>query len=320
MQILHAASYEEEMRSIADPLLNSIRTSGIMPVKGAPKGEGIYYEIYATKDANAAMVMSHGFSENTVKNKEIIYYMVTQGYMVFAVDHRGHGRSFRESHHPNLVNLHDFNDYVEDLHQFVSLIVKTKTNLPLYIFGHSMGGGIAASYIEQYPHDFQKAVLSSPMLKLILPFPEGITRVITGAKCLFGGADTFGPGQGPYKGLEEFEGSSSANRERFNYYQQQKLKNPPFQISASSYGWIYHSICAIAKIRSRSACANITIPVLILRCVDDALIDPAGLDQFANNTGGCRIVDFDNCRHEIYNSDDHVIAAYYETIFEFLGN
>ena len=39
-----------------------------------------------------------------------------------------------------------------------------------------------------------------------------------------------------------------------NYYQQQKLHNPAFQISASSYGWIYHSICAIAKIRSRSAC------------------------------------------------------------------
>ena len=76
MQILHAASYEEEMRTIADPLLDSIRTSGIMPVKGAPEGEGIYYEIYATKDAKAAMVMSHGFSENTVKNKEIIYYMV----------------------------------------------------------------------------------------------------------------------------------------------------------------------------------------------------------------------------------------------------
>ena len=320
MQILQAANFDEEMRTIADPVLDPIRKTGIMPVKDAPKGEGIYYEIYATKNAKAAMVMSHGFSENTVKIKEIIYYMVAQDYMVFAVDHRGHGRSFRQSPHPNLVHLNNFNDYIEDLHQFVSLIVKTETSLPLFIFGHSMGGGIAAGYIERYPDDFKKAVLSSPMLKLHLPFPERITRVITGVKCLIGQGDTFGPGQGPYKGLEDFEGSSSSNRARFDHYQRLKKDNPPFQISANSYGWIYHSICAIAKIRSRSACARIKIPVLILRCEEDALIDPTGLDQFADHTADCRIIDFNNCRHEIYNSDDHIISAYYDAIFTFLGD
>ena len=39
----------------------------------------------------------------------------------------------------------DFNDYIEDLHQFVSLIVKTETSLPLFIFGHSMGGATSVT-------------------------------------------------------------------------------------------------------------------------------------------------------------------------------
>ena len=320
MRIISAANYSEEMQNTVEPALESIRETGIMPVKDAKSGEGIYYEIYKTPGAKEAVVMSHGFSENTEKIKEVIYYMVEKGYRVYAVDHRGHGRSFRESHHPNLVNLHDFNDYVEDLHQFVSLIVKTDTDLPLFIWGHSMGGGIAATYIEKYPHDFQKAVLSSPMLKLILPLPETITRVFCGLNCLIGRGDTFGPGQGPYKGLEDFKGSSSANKSRFDYYQSKKLAHPEFQISANSYGWIYHSIVAIAKTRSRKACSRVQIPVLILRCTNDALIDPTGLDQFANFTPNTRIIDFDNSRHEIYNSDDSVVAAYLDAIFSFLGN
>ncbi|MBO4901238.1 MAG: alpha/beta hydrolase [Lachnospiraceae bacterium] len=318
MRIIQASQYAEEMNNIAEPALLSIRTSGMMPVKDAKDGEGIYYEIYKTPGAKGAIVLSHGFSENTEKLKEVIYYMVEQGYRVYAVDHRGHGRSFRQSHHPNLANIRRFSDYVEDLHQFVSLIVKTDTDLPLYLYGHSMGGGIAAAYIESYPQDFRKAVLSSPMLKLYLPFPEPVTRLFTGSMCLIGRGDTFGPGQSPYTGLEPFDNSSSANEARFDYYQQKKLANKEFQISATSYSWIYHSVKAIAKIRSAPACAKIRIPVLILRCSADSLIDPKGLDQFAAHTAGCRIVDFDNSRHEIYNSDDSVIAVYYETIFSFL--
>ena len=318
MRIISAANYAEEMQNTVEPALASIASSGIMPVKGAPEGKGIYYEIYKTPNASKAVVMSHGFSENTEKIKEVIYYMVEKGYRVYAVDHRGHGRSLRESHHPNLVNLHSFDDYVEDLHQFVSLIVKTDTTLPLYIWGHSMGGGIAAAYIEKYPNDFKKAVLSSPMLKIKLPLPEPVTRAFAGAVCLIGKSDTFGPGQSGYKGYENFEGSSSSNEARFNYYQKKKYEHPEFQISANSYGWIYHSIAAIAKVRSKRACGKITIPMLVLRCAQDALIDPTGLDQFVRNTANARIVDFDNSRHEIYNSDDNVIAAYYDTIFSFL--
>lgn len=318
MQIIKAANFAEEMKNTVEPALDAIKTSGIMPVKDAPEGQGIYYDIYKTPNATAAIVMSHGFSENAEKLKEVIYYMVEQGYRVYAVDHRGHGRSFRQSHHPNLANLHSFYDYVEDLHQFVSLIVKTDTNLPLFIWGHSMGGGIAAVYIEKYPDDFKKAVLSSPMLKLKLPMPEWVTRFFSGLVCLIGRSDTFCPGQGEYKGFETFEGSSSSNEARFNYYQHKKASTPAFQISATSYGWIHHSLVAITRARSKRACAKIKIPVLILRCTQDALIDPAGLDQFAKNTRKCRIVDFDNSRHEIYNSDDAVIAAYYNTIFSFL--
>lgn len=320
MKLLSAETFKDEMTNTVEPMLNSIHSCGIMPRRETGEGCGIYYDIYKPLNATAAIVISHGFSESAEKFKEVIYYMVQMGYEVYAVDHRGHGRSFRQSHHPNLVFINSFNDYVEDLHDFVSLVVKTETKLPLYLFGHSMGGAVAAIYIEKYPSDFKKAILTSPMLKLKLPIPELITRIYSGAICLVGKGDTFGPMQEPYKGYESFEGSSASNEARFDYYQSKKASTEEFQLCALSYGWLYHSVTAIAKARSKRACSRITIPVLVLICNDDALIDRSGPEQFVNNTESASLSVFSECRHEIYNSDDGVIAEYYKKIFDFLAD
>ena len=319
MKLLTEKNYEETMKQTVEPFLSSIRSSGIMPRKEAPSGQGIYYDIYKTPNPKAAIVMSHGFSESAEKLKEIIYYMVQMGYEVYAVDHRGHGRSFRQSYHPNLVYINSFYDYVNDLHDFVSLVVKTSTALPLYLFGHSMGGAIAAIYIEKYPDDFKKAVLSSPMLKLNLPIPEPFTRLLSGFMCLIRKGDSFGPMQKPYTGFESFEGSSASCEARFNYYQNKKATTPKFQLCALSYGWLYHSLVAILKARSKKACSNIKIPVLVFICNDDSLINPKGPKKFVKNTMDSSLIAFSGCRHEIYNSDDRVIAEYYKNLFDFLG-
>ena len=39
---------------------------------------------------------------------------------------------------------------------------------------------------------------------------------------------------------------------------------------------------------------------------------------FAGYCADCRLIDFDNSRHEIYNSDDSVLSVYYGEIFAFL--
>lgn len=319
MNLLSEKNFSEDMKNIVEPMLASIHSSGIMSRKNADDGAGIYYDIYKTPNAKGAIIMSHGFSESAEKLKEIIYYMVQMGYEVYAVDHRGHGRSFRESSHPNLVTVNNFYDYVYDLHDFVSLIVKTETTLPLYLFGHSMGGAISAIYIEKYPNDFKKAILSSPMLKLKLPVAEPLTRLYSGFMCLIGKGNTFGPMQKPYEGFESFEGSSASNEARFNYYQNKKATIPTFQLCAFSYNWLYRSLVAIKKARSKRACAKVKIPALVFICNDDALIDPKGPTEFVKNTETASLIAFSGCRHEIYNSDDNVIAEYYRDLFDFLG-
>ncbi len=318
MNYLTSEQLIDQMEQTAEPMLAAIHSSGIMQLPDAPDGSGIYFDRYATENAVGCIVISHGYSESAEKFKEMIYYLVLNGYRVYAIDHRGHGRSYRQSSHPCLAHVKKFSDYIEDLHHFVTTVVEKETNLPRFIIGHSMGGGIAATLIERYPDDFNKAVLSSPMVKLNLPLPTWAARFISGLMCAIGRGNTFGPGQHPYQGYERFEDSASINEARFHLYQRKKASREEFQISAFSYGWLYTSIKTIAKTRSPKECSKITIPVLLFRSGQDNLIDPAGIDEFVQNTNHIRLVDIADSRHEIFNSDDNVIAAYYDTIFEFL--
>jgi len=61
-----------------------------------------------------------------------------------------------------------FLDYVEDLKLFISHIKEINNEKPLILYGHSMGGSIAARYALTYQDDIDALVLSSPAFKPIV--------------------------------------------------------------------------------------------------------------------------------------------------------
>ena len=128
-------------------------------------GRPISYEYYITENAKASVVISHGFTESAEKFREMSYYFINEGYNVFAITHRGHGASYKESIDPYTVYVSEFNDYIKDFYTFIKRIVTPNSDsLPLYLYAHSMGGAIAALTLEQYPDIFKKAVLNAPMI------------------------------------------------------------------------------------------------------------------------------------------------------------
>jgi lysophospholipase len=69
-----------------------------------------------------------------------------QGYGVYALDHRGHGHSEEERGH-----IERFEFFLEDLDVVVNFVREQHPNLPIYMFGHSLGGLIAFHYGLMYP-------------------------------------------------------------------------------------------------------------------------------------------------------------------------
>ena len=163
---------------------------------------------------------------------------------MYIPEHCGHGRSYRLVEDPSLVHVDSYKRYVADLLFVARTAKKEHKNLKLYLFGHSMGGGIAAAAVAAKPKLFERLVLSSPMIRpLSGKVPWHDARTIATAFCKAGQAKRYVAGQKPYSGPRRFENSSSTSRVRYEYYRAKKEKEPLFQMNAASYGWLHAAAC-----------------------------------------------------------------------------
>ena len=140
--ILQESNYKEEMQTIVEPYLASIGTEFYLERHA---GQKIHCMHYVPENPHAVVMLSHGFVENAEKYKEIAYYFAKEGFSVYLPEHCGHGFSYRMTEDESLVHLDNFERYVED---FIFVTKKAKEDNPgmkIYLYGHSMGGGIAAA-------------------------------------------------------------------------------------------------------------------------------------------------------------------------------
>jgi len=142
----------------------------MLHVEGTLRGVGgipLYYQVWQPDGpARAAIVIVHGIGEHSGRYANVVDHLVPPGYAVWANDHRGHGRS---AGHP--VHVDRWDEYIEDLRAFVSLVTREMGGLPLFLYGHSMGGLIAVEYLERHQEGLRGAILSTAAIQ-----PVGVAK------------------------------------------------------------------------------------------------------------------------------------------------
>ena len=79
-------------------------------------------------------------------------------------------------------------------------VVKKKGE-SVFLFAHSMGGGIGALFLEKYQEYFEKAVLSSPMMEINTGnYSENMAYLISKFFIYVGKGNNYIFGQGPFNG------------------------------------------------------------------------------------------------------------------------
>lgn len=144
---------EEEIGKVLKLVINPFLETHIE--KGFIEGENnqsIYYESYKVENPKANIVLCHGLTESIEKYKELIYYFLKDGFSVYAIEHRGHGKSGCLANlnivDETQVNVEKFDYYVNDLKSFIdNIVMPSKGNKKLFLFAHSMGG---ARYMNYY--------------------------------------------------------------------------------------------------------------------------------------------------------------------------
>jgi acylglycerol lipase len=98
------------------------------------------------------------------------------GFAVYALDLRGHGRSAGRKAY-----VGNFSSLISDLKTFIDIVSRKNPSLPLFYFGHSMGGTMGVLSTINKVIDFKGMVLSAPALvpgEGISPMLVRITRLL----------------------------------------------------------------------------------------------------------------------------------------------
>ncbi|MBI4550561.1 MAG: lysophospholipase [Candidatus Omnitrophica bacterium] len=103
----------------------------------------------------------HGFGEHSLRYVPFVDELLDFPYNFAAFDLRGHGRSAGE-----MVYVERFEDYLADVDSFLDFLAANEKLrvAETVLFGHSMGGEIAAYYALIHPQRLRRLILSSPCL------------------------------------------------------------------------------------------------------------------------------------------------------------
>ncbi|MCA2978472.1 MAG: alpha/beta fold hydrolase, partial [Myxococcaceae bacterium] len=155
--------------------------------RGSFKGVGgvdIAWLVHRVPAEKAAVVLLTGRTEPVRKYAELLDDLNRAGFSTFAMDHRGQGASGRMLPNPQKGYVGSFDDYVTDVHTFISTVVRPATDKKVFVVAHSMGGAVAVLASDLYPTDADGMVLSSPMLEINTGgFPAPIASTLGAAAC-----------------------------------------------------------------------------------------------------------------------------------------
>ena len=104
--------------------------------------------------------IAHGMAETAARYENFASALTNDGFIVYANDHRGHGKTAGEVQKLGELGEDGFNSMVENMHQLNERIKEENPNLPIFLFGHSMGSFLTQRYICLYGSGLKGAIIS----------------------------------------------------------------------------------------------------------------------------------------------------------------
>jgi alpha-beta hydrolase superfamily lysophospholipase len=202
------------------------------------------------------IVLMHGLGEHCGRYAHVARFLNECGLTVRAYDHRGHGRSggARGDVPDGGAMLRDAKAVIDDF--------AAKLPGPPLLFGHSMGGLIAAQYATREMSSLRGLILSSPALRIRLSGAQKFLLKILAA---------LAPGFGTPNGLDSsFLSHDKAVVDAYN--------SDPLVHRKISARLLNGMLAAIEFSQSRAPALK--LKTLLLFAGDDHLVDASGSEAF----------------------------------------
>jgi len=109
------------------------------------------------------MTFVHGYGEHIDRYSHVFPRFADAGIKVNSFDHRGHGKSEGvRGHSPSVEH---------SLHDISLIAARADPSLPHFLYGHSLGGGLALLYASRFPEKLSGVIATDPLIRLAMAVP-----------------------------------------------------------------------------------------------------------------------------------------------------
>lgn len=242
-------------------------------------GTALRVQIDAVDNAKALVVLVHGLAEHLGRYDHVVALLNKAGFSCFRYDQRGHGHSEGKDGH-----FDDAEQFAKDCKAMLDHAKGRFPSLPVFLFGHSMGGFTVALFGTLFPGEVRGILTSGALTRYSKPLLGELPLPLP--------ADTPLPNE-----LGDGVCSDPAVIEAY--------ANDPLVKKTFTAGLINAMYAGVEILRARPEA--FTDPVLVMHGAKDGLVSEGDSRQFygeiASEDKGLRI--YEGLFHEILNEPVH---------------
>lgn len=234
----------------------------------------------AEEDQKAMIIMVHGLGEHIQRYRDWAGSFNQNNIGFTGVDLPGHGKSDGRRGH---IKSYDLTDEMTG-----KMIDECKSRfpaVPLFLYGHSLGGGIVLDYLVRKNPEIKGSIVTSPWLKLSFE-PEKSKIKIAGVM---------------RKIFPSLTQNSGLNVDHISHVGEvvERYKNDPLIHDRISVSLFYEAMKAASNALQNAS--DLKIPLLLIHGSDDQICSPEGSREFASRTDLAEFRVWEGGFHELHN-------------------
>lgn len=243
---------------------------------------------FACENPNHVVVLIHGIGEHAGRFTRVADYFNKEGIAVVAMDLRGHGRTEGKRGH-----CAPREEVLKDIDALIEYARNLYPDVPMVMYGHSMGGNITLDYRARGGHNDIPSgyIISAPWIRLVQPVTGALYQIV---KFLSKAAPQFTISQA-------FPEELLGNVEFVRPYKDDPMVHPKVSMLCAFQGFTVGTALENGTNEDNGRAKN--TPCLLMHGTDDKICDIEGSRCFAKlqNPECFTMVEWPGYYHEIHN-------------------
>ncbi|MCA9772954.1 MAG: lysophospholipase [Myxococcales bacterium] len=259
-----------------------------------PDGLDLFWRSWIPAAApKGVLLFVHGLGEHSGRYGNPVAHFAPRGWVCYAFDYRGHGKS-----PGGRVHVNAFDEYLSDLSTVHGLVRDRQRGRPVFVVGHSQGGLITLRYAIRHPRDLPGVVVSSPFLGVApAARPSAALKAVAAVLSRVAPTIKFPNGVDP-KLICRDKAVVDA------------YVNDPLVSNKVSARWFTEALGALD--RAHAEAGMLRVPALVMQAGADGLVDPEATREWVSRAPErfVEYVGWEGLYHELFNEPER------ERVFE----